>query len=56
MKNVTEEQIFKDFQDFEMEFDGKNLGKKYLQESKALIKKDEVSGALEKSRIKSLPN
>lgn len=40
MKNLTEEQIFKEFQDFEMDFDSKNIGKQYLYESKLHLKKE----------------
>lgn len=34
LKNLTEEQIFRDYRDFELDFDPKGLGNEYLRESK----------------------
>ena len=39
LKNLTEEQIFKDFKDFEIKFENKVLGNHYFEESKAMMKK-----------------
>ena len=51
LKNLTDEQIFRDFKDFEMNFDTKQLGNQYLEESKGHLKKSEGSDRLQSSRI-----